>query len=761
VSAFNVSAYLRKGEAGRLINVLSIFVHPVTFNEENLDEAIVPWLSGGGPYDRVHICGQPSSVATTRDIFSRDSAVRSRMQKMLKNLDQHVIFITWLSDRAGLLVETLQGTLPNDTGVAMLEQRFSLCEAFLKNGGLVTAGRGTHFTKPSGTHSIQFLRAANVLEKSATSHQLVFWLYPLVQGRTINRLVVDTSGIAPVAYALAYERLRCGAAAVMPMIESHASYGGLDALTVPDPGHTVFLISASTSGSLASKLIEKGAKPENVFTLFYLGASTQGTVICHLREDKAAQFAGIPMIANYQVGNCPECSQHSYPIPIVGDQFRTEPAKVDEIDVALSDFDEASRAVLDRLVSTGLFRVFRAVGTRRFELYLDVQTMLEGSIQEASAQERVEDIRTRLGRLIRRGTTVHLRRIIPTSYPGMARIARDEHATLPAQLNTQSLLTVSRDLASAGEVLNAATLVLSACMDDTYELMGISRDLRTVHPGGSITYVSPIFRASSDVERRRVESNLTFGDQGPKTYSLLSVVSIDLPPCAPDHSWQLEFDRLLALQYWCDLEGQEVPASIGERIEVLRAAPGTGLISNLFWPSPRGAVLKLAADFTMIPTYDGRRAITQADTFAIATSLFHKYRQGVPKKPRLVYRTYERTVISPESFQRFSDGVIQAAFLRAARQGEIAYGNCDESVSERMLVFLLGEVASAGQGGGPALMEYLISLLVGRLTLHPKHTREFLEKVIEQRLVDHFGVIARFLMTELAANDQSSIGGAM
>ena len=77
MSAFNVSAYLRKGEDGRLINVLSIFLHPVPLNEESLDEAIVPWLSGNGPYDRVHICGQPSSVATARDIFARDSAVRS------------------------------------------------------------------------------------------------------------------------------------------------------------------------------------------------------------------------------------------------------------------------------------------------------------------------------------------------------------------------------------------------------------------------------------------------------------------------------------------------------------------------------------------------------------------------------------------------------------------------------------------------------------------------------------------------------------
>lgn len=755
MSAFNVSAYLRKGIDGRLINVLSVFLHPVPFSEESLDEAIVPWLARGGPYDRVHISGLPFSVATARDIFSRETAVRIRLQKMLQNVDQNLTFITWSTDQSGLLVETLQQSPPVDASIAVLEQRFSLFDMFSNNDGLVTAGRGTHFTKPSGTHSAQFLRAANVLEGRATSHQLVFWLYPLLRNRTINRLIVDTSGIAPVAYALAYERLRWGVTGILPMIESHASYGGLDALTVPDPEHTVFLISASTSGSLASKLIDKGAKPENIFTLFYLGTATPGAIICNLSADEPNKFMGIAKIANHRNGSCPDCDAHSYPIPIVGDQFRTEPAKVEEIEIALGDFDEASRAVLDKLVSIGLFKAFRAVGTRQFELYLDVQNMLEGADSEASAQERVEDIRTKLGRLVRRGSTVHLRYIVSTSYPGAAKIASDAFAALPAALRENVLVMPSRDLTSGCEKRDSATLVLSGCMDDTYELMGISRDLRTVHPGGSITYVSPIFRASTEVERRRVESNLTFGDQGPKTFALLSVIAIDLPPCAPDHSWQLEYVRLQELCYWCELEGYEVPALISERLELLRVAPKVGLVNDLFWASPGGTSLRLSADFTMIPTDDGRRVITQADTFAIVTSLFHKYRQGLTKKAKLVYKTYERTVVSPESFQRFSDGVLQAAFLRAAREGEIAYGNCDEIVSERMLAFLLGEIAVARQGGGPALMEYLISLLVGRLTLHRNHAGEFLEKVIDARIAEHFTVVAQFLVTGLALNGPS------
>jgi hypothetical protein len=741
MSTLTLCSYVHKGADGRQVNVLSVFIHPVPISEEKLDEAIAPMLTSKGPFDRIHVYGTPESVSAARDMFVGESAVRQRLRNMMGEPDRQIVFITWvLTGQGNFVAETLGRTEPADHGIIHLEQRFSLFDAFIKNGGLVTAGRGTHFTKPSGTHASQFLRAANALEQSAVSHQLVFWLYPLLRNRIVKRVIVDTSGIAPVAYALAYERLHRGVAETLPSIESHASYGGLDTLVVPDPEHTIFLVSASTSGSLASELIAKGARPENIFTLFYLGTQSPGTVLCQLSEDSNVGYAGIPLIGNHPADKCPECGRHSYPIPIVGDQFRTEPAKVDEITILLSDFEESARAVLDRLVSTNLFKVFRDLGNRSFELYLDLESMFGTDCDDADARLRVQDIRLRLQRLLRRGMPVHLRRIVPTAYPGTDAIANSAFTALPTELKGQVGIKASSDLLSQATQHETATLVISGCMDDAYELLGISRDLRTVQPGGSITYVSPIFR---------VESNLTFGDQGPKTFALLSVVAIDLPPCTPAHSWRQEYSRLEEIRYWCDLHAEDLPDEISSRLEMLRSAPASGLQENLFWPTPSGDALRLAADFTMIPTRDGQRTLSQADVFAVVTSLFHKYRQGVPGKPKLIYRTYERTVISPDSFQRFSDGVLQAAFLRAARGGDIAYANCDEAISERMLMFLLDQVTAAKHNGGPALMEYLISLLIGRLTLHPPHVRAFVSSVISAGLAPHIEMVARFIAGEL------------
>lgn len=69
-----------------------------------------------------------------------------------------------------------------------------------------------------------------------------------------------------------------------------------------------------------------------------------------------------------------------------------------------------------------------------------------------------------------------------------------------------------------------------------------------------------------------------------------------------------------------------------------------------------------------------------------------------------------------------------------------------------MFAFLSGEVAGAGEGGGHALMEYLVALLVGRLTLHPKHARELLGNVVDKAIAEHFTVIAMFLIAEMEKN---------
>jgi hypothetical protein len=201
--------------------------------------------------------------------------------------------------------------------------------------------------------------------------------------------------------------------------------------------------------------------------------------------------------------------------------------------------------------------------------------MLYGSVADPEARQAISDLKMRWRRLVKRGMPVHLRRIVFTQYPGAKKMAGEAYSMLPSTASQNIRVIGSRELQDCRVEAETATLVVSACLDETYELMSISRELRTVQPGGNTTYAAPIFRASSKYERNRVEANLTFGEHGAKTFNLYSVVQIELPACDQQHSWKLEFARLQEMLHWADLEGIDVPMEIERRLTILRAAAGS------------------------------------------------------------------------------------------------------------------------------------------------------------------------------------------
>jgi hypothetical protein len=717
--------------ADRAWKVLAIFIHPHPFNDDQLDEALARELSKEGPIDTVHFVGFQESLMQLRTCCTDDSVSIERLRQSIPDLASQLRMIG-LGKDGQLQMWTVEWQVVEELELLAQTRRQSLQRVFFERNGLITANKGVHYTKPSGKHAAQFLRAANVFEDSSIALQIAFWLFPYTSGKKIKRIVVDTSGIDSVAFVLAYEGLRLKLQTELPLIESHSSYGGLERLVIPDPDHTFFFISASTSGGLYQSLVKRGAHASHVVTLYYLGPDNAdaGPVLTDLTYQEKFNECGLAPIENYTASDCPHCKQHSYAIPIVGDQFSTEPARVEEIEVLLSDFSDEQRQVLGRLVSTGVFKVFRSIEGKDMEHFLDVEALM--FYPHKTSPEAVESanwMNLRWGRLIRRSMPLHLARIVTTRNPGARRLATAVHGMLSAAMQTQVELLSSRELQAVLPAPDSATLVISACLDEGHELMAISRDLRTVQPGGNTAYVAPLFRSSLASEHSRIQSNLTFGEYGPGTFNLFTCLKIELPACDAQHSWHRELNRLQALTHWADMDGRDVPSEIEDRINALRNAPATGLEDGLYWPDINGEELKLASDFTVVPNRDGLRHFSQADVFTIAASLFHQYRQGVKGKPRLIYLPYERTVISPESFQRFSDGVLQAAFLRAARGSEIGYANCDVSVSERMHTFLMAEVDAASYGRGPALMEYVISMLIGRLTLYVDHQYDFLTRV--------------------------------
>jgi hypothetical protein len=141
---------------------------------------------------------------------------------------------------------------------------------FDSRNGLVKAPAGVHFTKLSGQHADKFLRASNVLLTSAAIGAIAFFCLGLIGGVYIKRVFVDTAPLVAVAFAMARVARASGIGTSDPEVESFSSYGGLGNLP-PLGMNDLFLLSASTSGSLAAELIKKSANKELIITLFLLG----------------------------------------------------------------------------------------------------------------------------------------------------------------------------------------------------------------------------------------------------------------------------------------------------------------------------------------------------------------------------------------------------------------------------------------------------------------------------------------------------------
>jgi hypothetical protein len=100
---------------------------------------------------------------------------------------------------------------------------------------------------------------------------------------------------------------------------------------------------------------------------------------------------------------------------------------------------------------------------------------------------------------------------------------------------------------------------------------------------------------------------------------------------------------------------------------------------------------------------------------------------------------FQHALICPETFTRFNDGVIQAAFLRAAYPAELNYSVCQE-MSHDMERLLLKWLHYSDQPAGAAAGEFLLAIAIGKLRLR----REHLDTVLEcaERLHGWIGCLA-------------------
>lgn len=641
--------------------------------------------------------------------------------------------------RDGLLLE-----LP-DVEVELNELRHSgLQHIFLTRGGMLMGSLAHHYEKPSGKHSDNFIRTANVLGNSAEVTFIAYWLQQYVT-EAIRRIYCDTSSINVVGFAL--NQLQCSYApeAVPLTIESFNSYDAVENFRFHQIKHSLVLISATTSGDLEKKIAERGAEETNIVTLFFVGKSLpKYHLLCDLTRSPKNNEGVLP-IRSYDGDSCSLCRAGSVPVMIFGDQFLPEKPKAERVRIRKSDAPEKLAAFMGEFARKQAFRVSHQEtnGTRVFESYLDIDHVLS----QPEAFRRFHDD---LERVLKKAVPVSLGNIIYLDDPASRKLAEKVSDAFGKQWDCLPGVYSEQEIGNCKTNADAATIVVAGSVSHGRHLMAINRSLRHIQPTGTIAYIVGLVRADSKSSFEEIRSNLTYGDYGPDTFGFYCVRNYCFPlPVAEGGPWKDELAFLKRVIDFCRTNDIPVVDWFKERKALLERGIAKGLIDEIFWPAhdlnSRPYALKIRENFVFFDTTSDCSSVSQADVYAAINLVLHNLRRGSGGElPKLQFQ-HHRKVIAPINFDRFNDGIIQTALLRAARKHELQYSD-ELELSEQVKDVILDNIRFAGEDRGEAVGEFVLALGMNKLCLARDHVQEIAKAIqTSTQLPDYFKILAVYL----------------
>jgi hypothetical protein len=220
---------------------------------------------------------------------------------------------------------------------------------------------------------------------------------------------------------------------------------------------------------------------------------------------------------------------------------------------------------------------------------------------------------------------------------------------------------------------------------------------------------------------------------------------LELPPDpqVSQSPWDLERDfwqsRVLQVGAAESLGDRDQAVQIAraryDAIEARELGVDDGMADGLFLPSARAAdyvdgssQLVLQSGFGFWGFGYKSLSPTQADVFVTVVAALNYLRTPHGSMSAALNQDHNVVLLDPENFDRYSDGVVQAAFLRAAKPEELDYSN-EPLHSAAMLDVITRASSEADPPGGSALMEFLLAIALGSLRLEKGHLEQLIASV--------------------------------
>lgn len=614
-------------------------------------------------------------------------------------------------------------------------QRRAISHIFQLRHGFVESTSAYHFRNPSGRHTERFIRLSNILIHGSEIAFIAFCILRFIP-REATMVYLDTPSLFTIVGAI--NEQRTSFPGTKPLVaENFSSYAGLRGYVFAANDTAFVLISASSSGSLASSLIDKHyIDRRNIAHLLFLGSDgSRSNIICDLSWDQSKNPEGVnkrPLVEDETT--CQMCAQNSFPIQLKDDQFEFAGPQQDPLLIMKDSGPKGLAEVMRRNAGRGIFTVGisndHVRGPRQFEIshtHLLVSDVF---------LERLDYV---------------LRRSLPSSIGHI--IAADEAsielATLAAAHAGSNVAILSRDriFEELPHQTTTAVVVVAAVIESGRGLQEISRDLRSIIPKAPISYLVGMSKSTGQSRRDALGRNLV-QTSNPFPYEFIEIERVILPASSGENAWTDEL-RLLS-----DPDFQTLsPPALRPRLEQRRARllrASEPMTNELFLGNRQDDVPSIQPGFVFWPEWP-QEPLTQADVYFTIGSVLQQLRangQSANPLPSIKSNWFQQTVLAPGNFGRYNDDVIQASLLRAANPSELNYVETEyESREMGRLVKRVLEAAHVPRGGAAA--EFLLAIATRRLKLRNADLKVVVEtKTTGMPLLTFLQEICRTLLTD-------------
>lgn len=686
-------------------------------NKNQYEEEIKRYLENNYPPDKLFVIS-PSILK-----LKEGDLKISRFGKSLKSIN----FLE-LSNQ-GQIIHSLSKEIFELNILDKIRQQTFL-KIFNSNDCILEATNHTFFRLPNDKVSKSFVRVGNSFTNSDQIGTLSFFLTPHLLTQKIDVIYCDTPTIFPLIYAsinLASEASDCRISPKIIHFNSH-NYNKNE---FEFSSKNLFLISTTISGSLPDKLKKDINVNDEILVLYNFKKDFTSTkVICDLSKEESYK----ERIREYDYDMfCKKFPSSSFEIKLDSDHFLPAPPKIstftlikDDAPKWLSDFARKYYRKQE------LISCYHGVNSKENirDLYFDIKTVLSDFNGELEFEIK---------------SKMMLINSLPASISGIIYVDELESEYLAKKIedhyktkldfptiNLESLSNFEkRTLDMSEDDRNKTTgtfIVCISCISEGKKSTRASRILRK-YPNSYIIYFCGIARCFDKKTFDNLKNNLSLGRFGFGTSRLIVTETIFLPnEDSQTLSWELEKKFIAELttgQTKINELNKLANDYFSSRLLDLEAGK---LIDNVFLNTVENSCLKLNKNYAFFDFYDwNSKDISQAIVYFSILSVLHNYRN----EKKIKQSVFERYLIDPENFNRFNDGVIQGALLRASSKLELQY-DLDEQHSSKMASIIISTLKNF-KSDESASMEFLISICTKRMTLKKSHLKEIVKSGIETK----------------------------